>query len=226
MKKQIRLLIENLFDDIYDIDQGTDLSVEIADEHLKYNYFPKNFNELRNLLTKLLKERGKDADLNDIDVSQVTTFYNENIDLGLFEKLNPHNIDIKYWDVSNVTDMAGTFCFCKNFNCNLRNWNVRQVEDMRWMFDSCENFTGEGLENWKPINCKDMKYMFKGCINFNCNLGNWNVRQIEDMQAMFDDCNNFTGEGLENWEPINCKKMWHMFDECTSLKNKPSWYKE
>ena len=59
MKKQIRLLIENLFDDIYDIDQGTDLSVEIADEHLKYNYFPKDYNELRNLLTKLLKERGK-----------------------------------------------------------------------------------------------------------------------------------------------------------------------
>ena len=162
MKKQIRLLIENLFDDIYDIDQRTDLSVEIADEHLKYNYFPKNFNELRNLLTKLLKERGKDADLNDIDVSQVTTFYNENIDLGLFEKLNPHNIDIKYWDVSNVEYMAGTFYKCKNFNSDLSKWNVCKV--------------------------KNMGYMFFDCPKFNCNLDKWNVSNVEYWRGMFDGC--------------------------------------
>ena len=31
MKKQIRLLIENLFDDLYNIDQENDFSVDIAD---------------------------------------------------------------------------------------------------------------------------------------------------------------------------------------------------
>ena len=36
MKKQIRLLVENIFNDIYDIDQENNSSVEIADEIFKY----------------------------------------------------------------------------------------------------------------------------------------------------------------------------------------------
>lgn len=38
MRKQVRLLIENVFDDLYDIDQENNLSIDIADEHLNmYN---------------------------------------------------------------------------------------------------------------------------------------------------------------------------------------------
>ena len=32
-----------------------------------YNYHPKTRDELKELVKKLIKERGKDADLNDID---------------------------------------------------------------------------------------------------------------------------------------------------------------
>ena len=59
-----------------------------------YNFYPKNFDELKSLIKQLLKERGKDADLNDIDVSQVTTFDDPNKRLGLFYELDPYNIDI------------------------------------------------------------------------------------------------------------------------------------
>ena len=69
MKKQIKLLIENLFDDIYD--DNNDLSSEIAEEHLKYNYYPKSKYDLEELLGKLLEKRGPDADLNDIDTSKI-----------------------------------------------------------------------------------------------------------------------------------------------------------
>ena len=37
MKKQVRLLIENIFNDLYDIDQENDLSIEIGDQIYKYN---------------------------------------------------------------------------------------------------------------------------------------------------------------------------------------------
>ena len=37
MKRNIRLLVENIFNDIYDIDQENELSIEIADEYLTYN---------------------------------------------------------------------------------------------------------------------------------------------------------------------------------------------
>ena len=189
-------------------------------KNVQYKYFPKDFDELQSLIEQLLEERGKDANLNDINVSNITDMY------GLFSGLEPHNIDISEWDVSKVEDMSYMFDDCKKFNCDLSNWDVRQVKDMENMFSGCWNFTGEGLENWEPINCKDMNCMFNTCKNFNCDLSNWDVRQVKDMQFMFEGCDNFTGEGLENWEPINCKNMKYMFDECDSLKNTPIWYRK
>ena len=37
-----------------------------------YNYHPKTKDELNELIEKLIEERGKNADLNDIDVSAIT----------------------------------------------------------------------------------------------------------------------------------------------------------
>ena len=218
---------------------------------LQYNYHPKDFNELRSLLKKLLEERGKDANLNDIDVSQITTFYDDRNGKGLFHDLDPHNIKIDRWDISNVTDMTYTFFGCSNFTGNLSNWNVRNVKNMNNMFFLCQNFTGKSLENWTPIKCEnmasmfsdceklncnlskwdvsnveDMHSMFSFCKKFNCNLSKWKVDNVEDMSYMFYNCTNFKGNGLENWKPIKCKKMNNMFDDCYSLKNYPSWYKE
>ena len=46
------------------------------------------------------------------------------------------------------------------------------------------------------------------------------------MTSMFANCISFEGKGLENWDISNVKYMNNMFGNCTSLKNKPSWYKE
>ena len=251
MKKHIRLLIENLFDDIYDINQKDDLSIEIANEHLRfYNFHPKNFNELKSLLKKLLNERGNDADLNDIDVSNITTFYDQNTDKGLFEDLDPHDIEISYWDVSNVENMNNMFYGCKNFtgqglenwnvnnvenmsmmffgcknfNANLSNWKVDKVKDMYSMFSLCKEFIGEGLENWNIIKVNDMRWMFSECEKFDCDLSNWKVNNVENMYGMFYECKNFTGQGLEKWNVNNVENMTSMFNGCISLKKYPSWY--
>ena len=172
----------------------------------KYNYFPKYFDELRSLLEQLLEERGKDADLNDIDVSKVTSFGDKikngkcKEKYGLFYGLDPHNIDISKWNVSNVKNMQYMFYDCYNFDCNLSRWNVSNVKNMECMFSGCKRFEGKGLENWKPIKCQNMYCMFVDCYNFDCDLSNWNVSKVKDMQ--------------------------YMFSECTSLKNRPSWYQE
>ena len=133
-----------------------------------YNYYPKTYNELRSLLEKLLEERGEDANLNDIDTSNITYMS------SLFDGLDPHNIDISKWDVSNVEEMDSMFYDCENFNCDLSKWNVKKVKYMNWMFG--------------------------GCINFDSDLSKWDIRNVKNMRNMFADC--------------------------TSLKNKPSWYKE
>ena len=97
----------------------------------EYHYHPKDKDELKSLLKQLLKERGNDANLNDIDISQITDMS------WLFAGSDPGNIDISGWDVSNVTDMNGMFYDCKNFNCDLSQWDVRNVKDIQNMFFNC-----------------------------------------------------------------------------------------
>ena len=143
---------------------------------IKYNYQPKDYNELRSLLEQLLEERGPNADLNDIDVSQVTTFYNKDNDIGLFEKLDPHNIKIDKWDVSNVKSMGFMFYECKNFNCNLSKWNVRNVKNMRSMFYECENFDCD-LSKWDVSNVTNITFMFNNCISLK-NKPSWYKNKI------------------------------------------------
>ena len=115
---------------------------------------PKNKTQLRQLIDYAFKHNI--YDLNFIDTSKIT-------DMSyLFDNVN-HNFDISCWDVSNVTNMAGMFYCCKNFDCDLSKWDVSNVIDMKSMFDCCINFEGKGLENWnleKIAFCYDMFY---GC---------------------------------------------------------------
>ena len=67
-----------------------------------YNYHPKTINELEELVYNLIKERGYNADLNDIDTSEITDMDE------LFYK-SQFNRDISNWDVSNVKDMSYMF---------------------------------------------------------------------------------------------------------------------
>ena len=134
-----------------------------------YTCHPKYKFELREILEERLAE-DKNADLNDIDVSQITDMK------GIFYGLDPNEIHIEKWDVSNVTDMEKMFWKCKNFNCDLSNWDVSNVKNMWCMFDGCKNFEGEGLEHWKPINCKHMNmcFMFNDCLSLK-NKPNWKI---------------------------------------------------
>lgn len=112
----------------------------------EYNYHPQTYNELKDLLRKLLKERGEDADLNDIDVTAVHEMWE------LFRHLDPHNIDISKWDVSKVRAFSRMFIGCKNFNCDLSEWDMSSATHINHMFFECEKFNCD-LEPWgKTIN--------------------------------------------------------------------------
>ena len=97
-----------------------------------YNYFPKDRNELLKLYFKLVKERGKEANLNDIDTSAIT-------DMSSLFQGSSFNGDISQWDVSNVKDMHRMFAYSDftGKNGDISNWDVSNVEDMRDMFRKC-----------------------------------------------------------------------------------------
>jgi len=160
-----------------------------------YNYHPKNKKELHEIIEQLLKERGNDANLNDIDTSVVTDMS------ALFSGLDPHNIDISEWDVSNVTNMKDMFYNCKSFNSDLSEWDVSNVTNMSFMFDNCYNFISD-LSDWDVSSVTYMSCMFMNCKSFNSDLSEWDVSNVTD--------------------PRN---MGYMFFNCWALENKPSWYK-
>ena len=92
-----------------------------------HNYHPKTRDELKELVDKLIKERGDDADLNDIDTSKIT-------DMSKLFYVSSFNGDISNWDVSNVENMDFMFNYSK-FNGDISKWDVSNVKDMGGMFN-------------------------------------------------------------------------------------------
>ena len=121
-----------------------------------YVYHPKTYSDLVILINKLINERGNNADLNDIDTSEITDMHD------LFRKdMIPDNSefdgDISKWDVSNVENMSCMFTE-SNFNGNISNWDVHNVIDMQLMFYK-SNFNGD-ISDWDVSNVDDMHLMF------------------------------------------------------------------
>ena len=130
MNKQIRLLLEDLFDDLYDIEDQKNLDTEFSDKIFKSK------EDLRKEIKEQLKIQGPSADLNELNTRYVYDMSH------LFEDLNIKNIKIDKWDVSNVKDMSYMFNNCEFFDGDLSKWDVSNVENMSYMFANCYNFNG------------------------------------------------------------------------------------
>jgi surface protein len=132
-------------------------------------------------LTVLVKEElerlGDNADLNHIDVSNVTNMH------AIFEPVYTYqlyyNPDISQWNVSKVKDMSYMFKNCKEFNCDISSWDVSNVINMQSMFDNCKKFN-QDISKWKVSNVENMNQMFFYCRSFNQNLSKWDVLNAID----------------------------------------------
>ena len=124
----------------------------------QYSYYPKTKMELIELIIRKLN-KDKNADLNDIDVSEITNMKN------LFSHLYPKNIDISEWNVSNVTNFSNMFMLCSEFNCDLSKWDISNATDLHGMFYHCNNFNSN-LTNWKLKNNKvNIDNIFRDCTS-------------------------------------------------------------
>ena len=128
----------------------------------------KSFKELRKIIEQRYEEKGPGTeqdpvDFNDIDVSNLQYFYN-NEDKGIFEYTKFKYIDISEWDVSNIKSMRGMFFMCKE---------LKSVGD---------------ISEWDVSNVTSMTSMFDGCILFNQDLSKWNVSKVRWYSYMFDGC--------------------------------------
>ena len=120
---------------------------------------------IRKIVKDELDRLGHSADLNHIDVSEVTDMKELfSCDRGdyLGSKYVDLNPDISGWDVSNVENMGVMFYECKNFNCDISGWDVSNVQYMANMFYNCQKFN-QDLSGWNVNNVKDYSWIFSGC---------------------------------------------------------------
>ena len=161
-----------------------------------YTYAPKTFDELRKIIEDRYDKLGpgteqKPIDFNDIDVSNLDSFYSRNRGKGIFEEIKFKYIDISDWDVSNIKSIRSMFFRCEALKSvgDISSWDVSNVKSMNSMFFYCEELKSVGdISEWDVSNVTDMHAMFSRCKSFNQDISGWNVPKVSYIHHIFDNC--------------------------------------
>ena len=84
---------------------------------------------------------------------------------GMFNSASRFHGDLKYWDVSKVTNMQFMFKDAKLFDSDLSRWNTESVTNMKGMFKNASNFRSN-LEKWNTRKVRDARDIFSGASMF------------------------------------------------------------
>ena len=161
-----------------------------------------NDENLREIVKENITKWGSNADLNHIDVSQVTDMsnlfspfnINFQIPLHIHSEFMKFNGDISLWDVTSVISMRLMF-HLSIFNGDISNWNVSNVQNMEYIFYKSQ---------------------------FNSDISKWNINSIKSMTFLFYD-SQFNGD-LSNWNVKNVTSMIHVFKDSPLEGREPWWY--
>ena len=168
----------------------------------------------------MIKQNGKEVNLNCIDTSAITDMshlFEVDADRPDDEIFLGFNGDISEWDVSNVTNMSYMFATNIEFECqsrfngDLSKWDVSNVTDMTGMFYQACCFN-QDISKWDVSKVRYMDDMFHGADVFNQDLNDWNVSNVESMSYMFACAYAFNGK-ISSWDVRNVEDMSSMFAE-------------
>ena len=156
--------------------------------------------------------RALDITATDIpDLSDVTDmsnmFYDCNNLIG--------NPSFNNWDISNVTNLAGTFTSCYVFNQPIGNWNTSNVTEMGVMFMIAKAFN-QPIGNWNTSKVTSTISMFFNASEFNQPIGNWDMSNNLNAELMFGYAGKFN-QPIGNWNTSKIVKMNSMFHAAKSF---------
>ena len=165
---------------------------------------------IREIVKSEINRLGDQADLNHVDVSNVT-------DMTFMFEESKFNGDISKWDVSKVENMAGMFTGSE-FNGDISGWDVSNVRNMKGLFYYSQ-FNGD-ISNWDVSNVESMLQMFKAS-KFDGDISQWDVAGVNHMQGMFEN-SKFDGD-ISQWDVSNVENMRNMFYESKFNGDMSQW---
>ena len=129
------------------------------------------------------------------------------------------NIDLSYFDSSQVKDMSYMFALCINLTyLDLSFLDTSSVTCMNSMFFLCKNLQDLNLFSFNTINVVNMNKMFSDCTNIKTiNLSCFDTRNVKTMENMFGLCKNLFKLDLY-FDTINVINMSSMFYFCKNLR--------
>ena len=99
--------------------------------------------------------------------------------------------DMRYWDVSRVTNMARAFNGFSLFNADISRWNTSSVTNMERMFSGAKKFD-QDITSWDVSEVGSMVAMFYGATTFNKDITGWETLSYVSTMSMFRNAVSYT----------------------------------
>ena len=122
----------------------------------KKGFKPKDGDNLKELLKRMIKVRGDEGDFNDIDTSEIESM------MLLFKGNETFNGDITGWNLSEVTDMDYMFWNATSFNKPIGDWKFPNVKTICGMFKGATSFN-QDISTWEISGVFVLDNMFRNC---------------------------------------------------------------
>ena len=153
-------------------------------------FHPKDKEDLKDWIVKQLKIQGMNANLNAVDVREIT-------DMSyLFSNMKSIDRNVKCSVVpgSRKSMQSNPFIYdprmdldiVAKLNPDISEWDVSNVTNMEGMFRNCMSFDRDLTKsNWDVSNVTNMYGMFYQCFKFNHSLSTWKINSSADIRGMF-----------------------------------------
>ena len=158
--------------------------------------------------------------LEHLDVSQTTVMKQMFRNAETLQTTDTAPLNIKNWDISNVTDISGMFASCRYVTkLDVSGWNTGHVQNMASTFEYCWNLRELDVSGWNTSNVTTMSSLFKNCSRFTTiDVSGWNMSNAKYVASMFESCHGLTTLNVQGWDTSKFENMYGMFQFCENLK--------
>lgn len=230
MNKNIKLIIENLFDDVYAEEQDTTMKVmdEINEPIIQQTLQKLKLRSQKELKTikiedlDLLPDSCLDVTSGLFGKKQDVIVKNFSIFLkNLFKVFQYENgtLNLNFLDVSNLTSFHSLFKNIVNPNPDLKidisRWDTKNVTDLSECFSN--SYLNYDISNWDVSNVEYLNYTFQEAY-INCDLSNWKFTKLKEMICTFDSVKEINFD-FSKWNTSTVLDMSELFANI-NFKNK------